>query len=292
MMTPLLLHAASGPYRFAWHAHPDVILVCVGLLAAYFYVGTRLRHGLSDAGRLPRRKVALFVSGVFALWAVAGTPVHDISEQYLLLFHMTQHTVFILVAAPLLLAGIPAWMWQALFRVKGVLPVARVVTHPIFAFSVFNGVLVLTHLPVSVNYSLYHHWFHFLVHTALVLSAVAMWWAVLSEVPELPALSAPLKMGYLFAQSLLPAVLSSFVTFADGTVYSFYETAPRMWGLSPVVDQQIGGGLMKVFGSVILWTFITVVFFQWYNREDAATKGPDWDDVNEELESMGLTARR
>ena len=117
-----------------------------------------------------------------------------------------------------------------------------------------------------------------------------MWWPVLSNVPELPRLSAPLRMAYLFLQSLIPTVVAAFVTFANGAVYEFYAQAPRMWGISAVEDQQIAGGVMKLMGSVILWGFITVIFFQWFAREQRESQGPDWRDVEDELEAMGLTS--
>jgi len=291
MLLPLL-HAASGPYEFRWHVHGDVVLLCLFLLAGYAYAVTQLREVISDAGRVRRSQVACYVAGVAAIYAVAGTPVHDLSEQYLLSFHMFQHAVFALVAAPLLLAGVPVWLWQALLRGRGVMPVARVLTHPLLAFGIFNALILVTHLPPVVDATLNHHWLHFWVHAALLSSAMLMWWPVLSQVPELPALSPPVRMAYLFLQSLLPSVLASFVTFADGVVYSFYERAPRTWGISPEADQQIAGGVMKLMGSVILWTFIAVVFFKWYNREQAADSEPRWDEIHEELELMGLTRRR
>ncbi len=293
-MLPLLplLHAASGPYQFQWHLHPDVVLLCIFVEAAHLYAVTKLRDLVSDAGRVRRRQVVSFTAGVLCIYAVAGTPVHDLSEQYLLFPHMIQHSIFVLVAAPLLLAGVPVWMWQAVLRVRGMMPVARVLTHPLVAFALFNSLLLLTHLPFMVNASLNHHALHFSVHAALLVSAMIMWWPVLSEVPELPHMAAPLQMAYLFLQSLLPSVVSSFITFADGAVYSFYERAPRTWGLSPEADQQIGGGLMKLMGSVILWSFIAVVFFRWYAREEAQTQEPKWDDVREELEMMGLTRKQ
>lgn len=287
-----LLHVASGPYHFHWALHADVILLCLFVEAAYLYMVTQLRDVLSDAGRVRRGQIWMFTAGVFSVWAVAGTPVHDLSEQYLLSFHMFQHSIFILVSAPLLLAGIPAWIWQALFRVPHMLRIARVLVHPIVAFSMFNALLLVTHLPFSVDYALTHHWFHFCVHAALLVSAMIMWWPVLSNVPELPAISAPLQMAYLFLQSILPSVMASFITFSDSVVYPFYDKAPRTWGISAIADQQIGGGLMKLMGSVILWAFITVVFFQWWNREQDSDKEPHWDDVRGELELMGLTSDR
>lgn len=288
MVLPLL-HIATGPYQFHWNIHPDVILLCIFLEAGYLYAVTQLRPRVSDAGRVRRSQAWLFAAGVFTIYAVAGTPIHELSEQYLLSVHMFQHTAFTLVSAPLLLAGVPAWLWEALLRQRGMMPVAKKLTHPIVAFGLLNLLLVFTHLPVAVDYSLNHHWFHLVVHIALVASAMLMWWPILSVVPALPRLAAPLQMAYLFMQSLIPTVIASFVTFADGAVYSFYERAPRIGGISAETDQQIAGGMMKIIGSIIIWSFIAVAFFQWYAREQKQDQDPLWHDVEDELEALGLT---
>lgn len=281
----------GGHDWFDWHLHPDVLLLCVGLLCGYFYAVTTLRLRLSDAGRIRRSQTVYFSLGVLAIYVAAGSPVHDISEEYLLSMHMFQHMLFTLVAPPLLLAGIPAWLWQALFRQRGVMPVAKVLVNPLVAFGAFNFLIVVTHLPHVVDYALQEHWFHFVVHAALVTSAMMMWWPVMSSVPELPRLSYPLQMSYLFVQSLLPAVIGSFITFSRTAVYDFYGEAPRIWGLDPVEDQQIGALVMKLVGSLILWAFIGVAFFRWYAREEAEAKGPAWREVEEELKELGLTTR-
>jgi putative membrane protein len=104
---------------------------------------------------------------------------------------------------------------------------------------------------------------------------------VLSTVPELPRLAYPIQMGYLFLQSLVPAVMASFITFSDRVVYQAYAEAPRIWGISPLADQQIAGGIMKMMGTIILWSFITVVFFKWYEREEGEARGPRWQEAEE-----------
>jgi putative membrane protein len=194
-----------------------------------------------------------------------------------------------MITAPLLVMGIPAWLWQAAIRPPSMLRIGRFLTNPVVAFGIFNALLVLTHLPPAVDYSLNHHWFHFLVHAVHLLTAMLMWWPVVSVVPELPPLSAPLQMAYLFLQSIVPTVIAAFVTFADDAIYSFYDSAPRMWGLSPVEDQQIAGGVMKLMGSLIIWGIIVVVFFQWYEREQKQSDDDLWDGVEGELQAMGLT---
>ena len=284
------LHIAGYEW-LDWHLHPDVVLLSLGLMGAYLYAINVLRPRISDAGRVKNSQVALFASGVLVIYIASGSPIHDLSERYLLSMHMLQHLLLTLVAPPLLLAGTPSWLWQAIFRRSSILAVARVALHPLVAFSAFNGLLLLTHLPPVVDYALRHHWFHLVVHVGLVVSALMMWWPVLSTAPQLPALSCPLQMGYLFVQSLLPAVIAAFMTFATGAIYSFYEEAPRIWGITPVEDQQIGAGVMKLLGSIILWSFIGVAFFRWYAREEAESRGPRWGEVEEELESLGLSPK-
>ena len=285
----LLLHAGSTTTWWHWHLHPDVVLLCIFLQTAYLYAVTQLRASVSDAGRVRRTQVATFSAGVAVLYLGAGTPMHDVSETYLLSAHMLQHSLFTLVAAPLLLAGIPGWLWQVPLRSRYVLALAKVIVNPLVILFVVNGTLLITHLPFAVDFSLNHHSFHFLIHILLVATALLMWWPILSDVPELPRYSYPLQMAYLFVQSLIPSVLASFITFADSPVYSFYEQAPRLWGVGAVADQQVAGGIMKVMGSLILWSFIGVAFFKWYNRETQAEQEPRWQEVQDELDRMGLT---
>ena len=233
----------------------------------------------------------LFSFGVLTIFVATGTPIHDLSEQYLLSAHMLQHLLLTLVAPPLLIAGVPSWLWQAALTGRRVLPVAKVALHPLVTFGAFNFLIVVTHLPFVVDYALREHWFHFFVHAGLVGSAMMMWWPVVGGVQALPRLTYPYQMAYLFVQSLLPAVIASFITFSRTAVYDFYEQAPRVWGISAVEDQQIAGAIMKTAGSLILWSFIAVAFFRWYAKEEAEARGPAWSEVEEELRELGLEKR-
>lgn len=281
------LHA-GGTEASNWHIHPEVVVLCIGLLACYWYAVEIWRPHIRDAGRVKQSQVIYFALGVAVLYIGAGTPIHDISEDHLLSVHMVQHLLFALVTPPLLLAGIPTWLYEALLVRRYVLPVARIVLNPLVAIFVLNMTLVITHLPHVVDYALYHHWFHFVVHVIIVTTSLMMWWPIITKVPGLPTLSYPYQMAYLFVQSLIPSVIGSFITFSQTAVYGFYEQAPMIWGLNPVEDQQIGAFVMKVVGSLILWAFIGVAFFKWYNREEAEAKGLPWHEVEEELREIGL----
>ena len=287
-MIPLLHVGVGGPKLLDWSVHLDAILLTIALAWAYYYAVTELRPRVSDAGRVKRSQVVLFSLGVAALYLAGGTPLHDLGEERLLSAHMAQHLIFTLAAPPLLIAGIPSWLWEWLLLGRAVRPVAQFLTRPLVAFSVFNGVLLLTHLPPVVDLALRVGAFHFSVHVVLVVTAGMMWWPVLSPLPQLPRLSYPLQMGYLFLQSLLPSVMASFITFADRAVYPFYANAPRTFGISPLTDQQMAGGLMKVVGSLVLWSFMGVIFFKWYAREEGESRSPHWNEIEAELDGLRI----
>jgi putative membrane protein len=285
----VLLHlGVGGPTWLDWSVHIDALLLTGALAYAYYYAITKLRPVVSDAGRVKRSQIALFSLGLLSLYVAGGTPLHDLGEHYLLTAHMMQHLLFTMAAAPLLIAGTPAWLWQWLLVRPNVMPVARVLTRPLIAFGLFNALLVLTHLPPIVDLALRVGAFHFAVHVALILSAMLMWWPILSPLPQLPRLSEPLQLAYLFLQSILPTVIAAFFTFADRAVYEFYAEAPRIWSISALDDQQVGAGVMKLIGSFILWSFMTVIFFRWYAREQAEEAEPHWDEVEAELQELGL----
>jgi putative membrane protein len=288
-MIPLLLHVqVGGPRWLQWSLHPDALLLCIVLGYGYYYCVTELRPKVSDAGRVRRSQAILFYLGVITLYAAGGSPLHDLGERYLLSAHMLEHLLFGMVAAPLLVAGTPAWLWEALLCGPKVYPISRVLTKPFVAFSIFNALLVLTHLPATMDLALRVGAFHFLIHAVLILSAMLMWWPILSPLRQLPRPAPPLQMAYLFLQSILPAVIASFITFADHAVYPFYAQAPRLWHISPVADQQIAGGTMKLMGSLILWSFMTVIFFRWYTKEETEAQEPRWKDVEAELDELGI----
>lgn len=276
----------ASPLR--WQPHPDAWLLGILLLGAYFYA--LAAWGPSEApGRPPasRRHKQAFVTGVFTLWLASDWPIHGLSEE-LFSAHMLQHTIYSLVSAPLLILGVPGWLWRKLLAPRPVMAVARFVTKPLIALALFNAWIAVYHAPPMVNLSVQSEFTHFLMHIAWVLTAVVMWWPVLSPLPELPHLGQATRMLYLFAQSIVPTVPASFLTFSHSPIYGAYDTATRAFGLSAVDDQQIAGLLMKIGGGFLIWGVITVLWFRWATQE--RTGGPDplyWRDLEAGLEPAG-----
>jgi putative membrane protein len=278
-------------FPVSWHPHPEVWLLAGGLLVAYLWALKRLgpKHVEPFEFSATRRQKTFFVLGCVTILVAADWPMHDLAEHYLYSVHMVQHMLITFAAVPLLMLGTPAWLWRVLLRPRPVLRVARALTRPLVALIIFNGVLVFTHWPLIVTEAVQHHLFHFGTHTLLFFSAAVMWTPVLSPIIELPRLSYPGRMLFLFLQSLVPTIPASFLTFGSKPLYHIYETFPRLWGISAHTDQLVAGLIMKIVGGAVLWTVIAVQFFRWYDLEHReGVDALEWRDVDSHLNRAGL----
>src|SRR5436309_198950 len=90
----------------------------------------------------------------------------------------------------------------------------------------------------------------------------------------LAALNGPLhdlSDYYLFSAHMVQppvmTVVAAMITGAEQVLYPFYGAAPRLWGLTPLADQRLGGVIMWVPAGVIPLLAFTVVFFRWAAAE-------------------------
>jgi putative membrane protein len=253
-----------------WHPHPEVWLLIAILAFCYWWAVKRIGPLAVHAIERPvsRRQLMSFVMGLAVLEIAADWPMHDVAEHYLFSVHMFQHLLLSFVFPPLILCGMPAWMLRYVLKPTGI-KIARAVTKPIVALIIFNTVIAVTHMSQVVDMTTHNEGFHFGMHVLLVGTSFIMWSPVLTPLIELPKLSYPPRMMYLFVQSLLPTVPASFLTFGHTVLYKAYLHAPaRLFGMSALTDQLISGLEMKLLGTAVLWGFIAVYFFRWANVEE------------------------
>src|SRR2546425_6349065 len=179
-----------------------------------------------------------------------------------------------IVVPPCLLAGTPAFMMDALLG--GVLrrpwmeALARRATHPVAALGLYGAALVAVHLPGPFNAALESHGWHIAEHVALMATATLAWWPVLAPSRRLPPLHYAAQLLYLFAFGMPMTVVAAVITGAEHVLYPFYAAAPRVFDLTPLADQQLGGVIMWVPAGIIPVVAFTVVFFRWARAEREA----------------------
>lgn len=266
------LNEFGMPLWLQWEAHWDVLLGLALLMGAYLLgVGPlRERHNLSDY--VNPRQVATFTAGVMVIFFALTSPLHILSERFLFSMHMVQHVLLTLIAPPLLILGTPDWLLRPLLRPNWAFRTVRVATNPIVAFALFNIVFSIWHIPALYNSSLNSEAVHAIEHIMMVGTAVLMWWPLSSNMPELPRLNYPLQMGYLFILSVAQIIVFAIITFAEEPIYDFYVNAPRIWSLPPLLDQQLGGIIMKVGSGIYFLALLIIIFFKWFNQEEEERK--------------------
>lgn len=248
----------------SWSWQPGILLG-LGLVAAiYGYVFYDFRR----RGRPVKASQAwYFGAGLLTLLVALQSPL-DTFSNVLFVMHMTQHVLLVMVAAPLILLGLPASFLSPLIRHPRVKEALAWLTHPVIAFFLYNAVLLGWHLPALYDAALQNERLHNLEHALFFYTALLSWWPLLSPVPELPRLSYPAQMLYIFLIALPAGLLGAVLIFAEGVLYPTYAAAPRLLDLSPLADQQTGALIMMVPTKLIYFIALTIVFFKWFGEEE------------------------
>jgi putative membrane protein len=269
MFTPALalLHPGGTFSWTEWRLYPDFLIGWLLMFGAYFLIIGPLRRYFPGSAAVGGWRVASYVFGMTLMLVGLQGPLHELSDYFLFSAHMVQHLLVMVVMPPFLLAGTPGWALRPVIRIRPIGTVAKWLTLPLVAFLLNNAVFGAWHFPGPYELMMRNHDVHILMHLMIMATGVAMWWPVMSPLPELPRLAPPLQMLYLFILGVPMMVVAALITFSGEPLYQWYVDAPRIFPLSPHEDQRLGGVIMWVPGALTLWIAITFVYFRWTHRE-------------------------
>ncbi|MDC0034926.1 cytochrome c oxidase assembly protein [Chloroflexi bacterium] len=255
-----------------WHPHLEVVFGLILVQGAYLYGIGPYRKKQEHPEVINPLRTIMFTLGTLIIFISLTSPLHILSDRYLFSAHMLQHVLITLISPPLLILGTPGWLISKLFQPKWSLLIFKRIFHPLGAVVIFNLVFSMWHLPVLYNLSVTYHWVHILEHSLFIIASLVMWWPICSQVESIPKLPYPIQILYLFVMSLAQIIVFGIVTFAREPIYQHYIDAPRIWNITPLVDQQLGGILMKV-GSGFLFLFLIIIaFFKWFDEGSNSTE--------------------
>jgi putative membrane protein len=241
------------PYAWSWNPEALVVLV---LTAAY----------LLAIRRFPARgwRIACFLGSMALLVAVAVTPVHTLGMHYLLTVHLLQNVVLAEWAPLLVVLGLPPALAAAVTRPRAI----RALTHPAVALPLWLGNYMVWHLPWIYDAALENpgSLLH-LEHACYFVTGILMWWCVVQDAPH--GLGAGARAGYVFAAFVLGSPIGLVLSLVPDAIYDFYVAVHhRVWGLSPLGDQQLGGVLMAVEQAIVFFAVFAYWFFRFLAEED------------------------
>jgi len=258
----------------AWHADPLVIVPLV--LAAWGYLelmrSVNRRH---PANRWPRRRAAMWIVGLVAIFLALQSPIDALSEQ-LLTVHMVQHALLTLVAPPLLAAsGIGTLLLRASsphVRSRYLLPLMHgplaIVVHPIVGWIAFAAVMWGSHMSGLYNLALTDPTVHMFEHLLYLVAACFFWWPIFSPDPMRWRLHPGARLGLVFGQLPSMSFLAVVLLTAPVVLYPAYVGRAELYGIDPLVDQQAAGALMWVIGDVALIGAALIIAADWMRKSE------------------------
>jgi cytochrome c oxidase assembly factor CtaG len=242
------------PYEWGWDAEA---LGLVPALSLAYLVALR-RFPATHA------RVAAFFAGQLLILAAFLTPLQTIALRYLLTAHLLQNVVLAEWAPALFVVGLS----PALAKALGRLPGARSLTSPFVALPLWLAVYFAWHLPWPYDTALRHpsSILH-LEHASYFVAGCLVWWPVLQDAPR--RLTSAAKAVYLFVAFVLASPLGLLLALLPRPLYDVYEHAPkRLWGLSPITDQQLAGITMTSEQAVVFFAVFTFFFLRFLRDEE------------------------
>jgi cytochrome c oxidase assembly factor CtaG len=251
----------------AWDPDLSVLIGCAALLVAYWAAH---RNDLGRAG--------WFVAGVSVMLFALVSPLDVIGDEYLFSAHMTQHLLLVLIMPPLLLCGITPRFARRVVECRPLGAIERFLGNAVVAWTIGIGMLAVWHAPSLFDAALNNEYIHIVEHLCFMISATIFWWPIFGPLPE--RRPSPLwTQLYLLGGAMANSLIGIWLTFAPAGIYSPYlnpadslhvmELLRSGWGMTPAVDQEVGGLLMWVGGGFVFISVMAAAIVRWLGAIDA-----------------------
>lgn len=226
-----------------WNLDPVLMTVLVVILGVYL-VGLRRS---APVGRQADLRPWAFAAGWAILALALVSPICPLSVS-LFSARVGQHMVLSLLAAPLLVLGRPMEVLNRLW--PGLAERARhlaFLTEPMVAAPAFALAIWFWHAPGPYAATFSSTLVYWLMHITII-GAALMVWSVLLD----PAREGTLAAFATGAVSTLQmTLLGALITMTPRLLYTPHVLTPYAWGLTPAIDQQMGGLIMWVPGCSV-----------------------------------------
>lgn len=220
---------------------------------------------------VPPRKWAAFGLALAALLVAVASPLDSIGEKRLFSVHMAQHLLIGDVAPLLAVSGLTGPLLRPVLAVRPVQRL-RALAHPLVALPLWAVDLYAWHVPTLYDAALHNAAVHALEHAFFFSGGALLWTALLEPLPGPRWFGPGPKLAALGFVWLAGGILSNVFIWSGHAFYPPYVTGGRLWGLSPVTDQRLGGGLMLLEMSIVVLAVFVWLGLRWLRvRPDIAT---------------------
>lgn len=280
-MQLVIAHGMAASALEHWDTQPLVVIPLFATMTIYV-LGLRRLWTRAGTGRgISRWEATSFAAGWLTTAVAVVSPVAWLSE-ILFSIHMTQHTLLLLVAAPLLAFGQPLlaclWAFDTEMRERIARPFRgphftslwHYVTAPLSVFLLQTAALWLWHIPSWYQAALRSATIHALEHVCLLVAGSLFWWAMVRG--RYGRMGYGLAVVYVFLTALHSGALGALATIAPAPWYATYVQQASAWGIDPLDDQQLAGILMWIPASVVFIVLGLALLAAWLGEAERRVK--------------------
>jgi putative membrane protein len=255
--------------HYSWTFDPAQLIVVALFVVIYVRRFVRAREEEGGRGAGPRQ-FAAFVAAVIVMLIALVSPVDSLGEDYLFSMHMVQHILLGDIAPLFVLLSLSRVILRPVTR--RLMTVERALgplAHPATGIVVWLTMIYVWHIPAMYDAALNHSGIHALEHTCFFIGGLAVWWPLIQPVPMRHRLTGLGVFAYLIAAKISIGLLGIFLTWSHGVAYTYYEHVPRIWGLSAIEDENLGGAIMMVEQSIVLVIAFVILFVRMLLQSEA-----------------------
>lgn len=269
----------------------------MAVIVLYAFIVGPWRNNFAGGAPVSWARQASFILAMILIYLTQGGPLSFMGH-LMFTFHMTNMAIAYMLVPPMLLYGIPDWLWRSMFKQSFWRPL-RILMNPIVSLGLFILLFSFYHMPDNHDWIMTHFTVHRLVYIGLFISSMIMWWHIFLPVPEWRRISPLMTLGYIFLGGLLLTPACVMIIFAGKPLFAVYND-PEVWTkamgycisgdpsevlaqfggpsffnmMTPTDDQQLGGIIMKLLQEFLNAWALYVVFMQWYRKERARDDEP------------------
>ena len=295
-----------GIFGFMALWSPFFILALVFITVVYFLITVKWRDSFKESEKLTSKEATYFILAIVLLYGIKGSPV-EIMSTILFSAHMAQMALLYLVVTPLIVLGIPKWIWTAAVELPVVKQVFKFMTKPLISLLSFNIIFSIYHIPLVFDNVRTDATLHGLATVILFFLSLFMWWPLLNPADDDIDLSGLKRIGYILGSAVLLTPACGLIIFAENPLYApYYDpqeflkalalcvpvntlegltlTGPELFtDMSTQNDQQLGGVIMKIVQEIVFGVMLFNLFFQWYRNDQEKHEKLSYDPVDPKL---------
>jgi cytochrome c oxidase assembly factor CtaG len=216
------------------------------------------------------------------------SPIDVLGGQFFFM-HMIQHLLLVMIVPPLLwlASPLPFALWGLPQRARRAVgdwlrPGSafrrrlRTLTTPGLVWMLFVAALLGWHDPKAYQAALQDAFVHDLEHLSFFVPAMLYWWHVTYAAPHVhKRMVRGARIAFLLGTVPPNMAAGAVIAFSGQPIYSYYTGVPRLWGMTVMEDQMLGGIIMWIPGSMMYILAALVLVARWLQEEERKPPLPE-----------------